>query len=186
MSRIGKQPIAIPDSVKLTGAGSQLTVEGPKGKLSHKVPDGIVYEHKTETKELLVTRVSESRPHRELHGLTRTIISNMVVGVTEGYKKELEIHGIGYTAKLNGNKLDLLLGFANIISVEIPSDLKVEVIAQTNPGRVLVSGCDKQRVGQLAATIRSKRKPEPYQGKGVRYTGEAIRRKAGKAFVGAG
>ena len=186
MSRIGKQPIPVPDKVKVSLDGSFVTVEGPLGKQEHRMPIGITAEVDTENKQVVVSRVSDAKPHRELHGLERTLIANMVIGVTDGYKKELEIIGIGYSAKLAGATLELGVGFANTIVLDIPDGLKVEVLQPTNPGRLAVSGCDKQAVGQLAARIRAVRPPEPYQGKGIRYAGEEVRRKAGKAFVGAG
>ena len=186
MSRIGKQPITLPESVKLSMSGNDVTVEGPLGRLQHCLPNGINCKHDTENRQLVVTRASDSKPHRALHGLTRALVKNMVVGVSEGYKKALEIHGVGYNVKLDGNRLALHVGFANTIVVEVLAGVKVEVTSPTNPGRVIVSGCDKQRVGQVAAQIRAVRPPEPYQGKGIRYVGETIRRKAGKAFVGAG
>jgi large subunit ribosomal protein L6 len=187
MSRIGKQPIALPDGVTVTVKDSDLTVEGPLGKLRHTLPRGITCaEGDAPERQLVVRRASENKRQRELHGLTRTLINNMVVGVTKGFQKELEIHGIGYSVKLSGDTLDLQLGFANTVRIAVPGDLKADVKSTTNPGQVVVSGCDKQRVGQLAARIWAARKAEPYQGKGVRYAGEEIRRKAGKAFVGAG
>ena len=186
MSRIGKQPVAIPGSVKLTQSGSELSVEGPLGKLAHRLPDGISADYDAESKQMLVTRATEQKRHKALHGLTRTLIDNMVVGVTDGYKKELELVGIGYSVKLEGQRLALQLGYANAVYMDIPEGLKVEVTSPTNPGRLVVSGFDKQQVGDLTARIRKLKLPEPYQGKGFRYTGEVIRRKAGKAFVGAG
>lgn len=186
MSRIGRQPIAIPDSVKLTRNGDEVAVEGPLGQLRLRLPDGITGELDNERKQFLVKRATNSKRHRALHGLERTLVQNMVIGVTEGYKKELEIIGIGYSATLAGNTIAFQVGYANTVSLEVPEGIKVEVLQPTNPGRVVVSGCDKQQVGQFAARIRAIRPPEPYQGKGIRYAGEAVRRKAGKAFVGTG
>ena len=184
MSRIGRQPVPVPDNVKVTLNGSDVSVEGPLGKLERRVTHGITCEMDTEKKQIVVSRVSDAKPYRERHGLERTLINNMVIGVTQGYKKELEIVGIGYNVKPVEQALEFQLGFANAVTVQIPEGLKAEVIQPTNPGRIAVTGCDKQQVGQLAARIRSIRPPEPYLGKGIRYSDEVIRRKAGKAFVG--
>lgn len=186
MSRIGRQPIVIPEGVKLTRSGCELTVEGALGKLTHRLPEGISAEYEAEAKQVLVKRATEQKRHRALHGLTRTLIANMVVGVTQGYAKELELVGIGYSVKLEGKRLALQLGYANTVYVDFPGTVKVEVTSPTNPGRLVVRGCDKQQVGDLTARIRALKPPEPYQGKGFRYLGEVIRRKAGKAFVSAG
>ena len=186
MSRIGRLPVPVPDNVKLAVNGSEVTVEGPLGKLTHRVSRGIACEMDPEKKQLVVTRASDAKPYRERHGLERTLISNMIIGVTQGYRKELEIVGIGYNVKPAGKNLEFQLGFANPVSIEIPEGLKAEVIQPTNPGRIAISGCDKQQVGQVAARIRALRSPEPYLGKGIRYSNEVVRRKAGKAFVGAG
>lgn len=186
MSRVGKQPIALPEKVKATVQASKVVIEGPLGRLEHVLPAGIACE-KDEAKKLLVlTRAADNKPMRMLHGLSRSLVRNMVVGVTQGYKKELEINGIGYNVKMEGKFLTMELGFANTIKMEIPQGIKVEVTQATNPGRMSISGADKHGVGQFAASVRSKRPPEPYQGKGIKYTTEVIRRKAGKAFVGAG
>ena len=184
MSRVGRQPIPVPDKVKLTIDGSRVAVEGPLGRLERHVSPGISVEFDAEKKQLIVKRASDAKPYRECHGLERTLINNMVLGVTEGYRKELEIIGIGYSVRQNGNALAFQVGFANTIELEIPEGIKAEVLQATNPGRLAVSGCDKQQVGQFAARIRAIRPPEPYQGKGIRYAGETIRRKAGKTFVG--
>lgn len=184
MSRVGRQIIPVPDGVKVSLQGDTVAVEGALGRLEHRLPHGITCETDAEKKEVRVNRASNSKPHRELHGLTRTLINNMVVGVAQGYRKDLDIVGIGYTAKLQDNALVLQVGFANTIALDVPEGIKVEILQPTNPGRIAVSGCDKQRVGQFAARIRSVRPPEPYQGRGIRYAGEAVRRKAGKAFVG--
>jgi len=186
MSRVGMQPIVVPDAVKLTIADREVTVTGPLGTLRHRLPDGIACAWDAEKGVLRVERASDLKRHRELHGLTRTLIHNMVVGVTQGYRKELEIVGIGYSVRKEGNALSFQVGFANTVRLELPEGIQVEVLQPTNPGRLAISGCDKQQVGQLAARIRAIRPPEPYQGKGIRYAGEQIRRKAGKAFVGAG
>lgn len=183
MSRVGKKPISLPDKVKVSVEGNRVVVEGPLGRLEYALPSGLSAEVKADENTLLVQRASDAKLQRQLHGLARTLISNMMTGVTEGYTKSLDIIGIGYSAKKDGNALTLQVGFANAIVLPIPDSLKVEVLQPTNPGRVSVSGCDKQQVGQFAARIRAARPPEPYQGKGVRYAGEQIRRKAGKAFV---
>ena len=186
MSRIGKQPIPVPDKVKVAVDGSVVKVEGPKGALEHRVPVGITVALSEDGKEVCVARVSDAKPHRELHGLTRTLIGNMVIGVTEGYKKDLELHGIGYSIKPVEKGLEFEIGLANKITLDLPDGIAVDVVEPTNPGRLVVTGCDKQAVGEFAARIRAVKPPEPYLGKGFRYVGEEVRRKAGKAFVGAG
>ena len=186
MSRIGKQPISIPDKAAVVVDGSLVRAEGPLGKLELRTPAGINVTHDANAKQLVVNRVSDAKPHRELHGLFRTLISNMLDGVTQGYKKSLELIGIGYSITKNGNTLAFELGYANTVTLEIPGDVAVDIEQATNPGKMTVSGCDKQRVGQFAARVRAIRPPEPYQGKGIRYAGEEIRRKAGKAFTGVG
>jgi large subunit ribosomal protein L6 len=176
MSRIGRLPIAVPSSVDVTIEGRQLTVKGPKGTLSRELhPDMTVSQ---EDGTLVVERPTEQKTHKQLHGLTRTLVNNMVVGVTDGYRKGLEITGVGYRAALNGKKLTLNLGYSHPIEIEPPEGISFEV---ENPTRLAVVGIDKELVGQIAAKVRSTRKPEPYKGKGVRYAGEVIRRKAGKA-----
>jgi large subunit ribosomal protein L6 len=176
MSRIGRLPIAVPSSVDVTIDGPQVTVKGPKGTLSRRLhPDMTV---SREDANLVVSRPTEQKTHKQLHGLTRTLVNNMVVGVTDGYRKGLEITGVGYRATLNGRKLTLNLGYSHPIEIEPPEGISFEV---ENPTRLAVIGIDKELVGQMAARIRSTRKPEPYKGKGVRYAGEQIRRKAGKA-----
>jgi large subunit ribosomal protein L6 len=176
MSRIGRLPIAVPSTVDVTIEGRQLTVKGPKGTLSRQLhPDMSV---RQEDGSILVSRPTEQKTHKQLHGLTRTLVNNMVVGVTDGYRKGLEITGVGYRATLNGRKLTLNLGYSHPIEIDPPEGISFEV---ENPTRLAVIGIDKELVGQIAATVRSTRKPEPYKGKGVRYAGEQIRRKAGKA-----
>jgi large subunit ribosomal protein L6 len=176
MSRIGRLPITVPSTVDVTIDGRQLTVKGPKGTLSRSLhPDMTVTR---EEDALVVTRPTEQKTHKQLHGLTRTLVNNMVVGVTDGYRKGLEITGVGYRAALNGNKLTLNLGYSHPIEIDPPAGISFEV---ENPTRLAVVGIDKELVGQIAAQVRSTRKPEPYKGKGVRYAGEKIRRKAGKA-----
>jgi large subunit ribosomal protein L6 len=176
MSRIGRLPIAVPPTVDVTIDGRRLTVKGPKGTLSRSLhPDMIVTRDEG---SLVVTRPTEQKTHKQLHGLTRTLVNNMVVGVTDGYRKGLEITGVGYRAALSGNKLTLNLGYSHPIEIDPPAGISFEV---ESPTRLAVVGIDKELVGQIAAQVRSTRKPEPYKGKGVRYAGEKIRRKAGKA-----
>ena len=186
MSRIGKQPIVVPDKVKVTLRERTVNVHGPNGSLEHRVPTGVNVTMDEANKHILVTRVSDAKPHRQLHGLTRTLIANMIVGVTEGYKKELELHGVGYSVNLTPKGLSVELGLANTPCLPVPEGVAVEVLQPTNPGRLVVSGSDKCAVGEFAARVRALRPPEPYLGKGFRYTGETIRRKAGKAFAGTG
>jgi len=176
MSRIGRLPIAVPSGVDVTIAGRELTVKGPKGTLSRTLhPDMKVSQ---EDGTIVVSRPTEQKTHKQLHGLTRTLVNNMVVGVTDGYRKGLEITGVGYRAALNGKKLTLNLGYSHPIEIDPPEGITFEV---ENPTRLAVVGIDKELVGQIAAKVRQTRKPEPYKGKGVRYSGEYIRRKAGKA-----
>jgi len=176
MSRIGRLPIPVPSGVDVTIEGRQVTVKGPKGTLSRALhPDMTV---SREDGILVVTRPTEQKTHKQLHGLTRTLVNNMVVGVTDGYRKGLEITGVGYRAALSGKKLQLNLGYSHQIEIDPPEGITFEV---ENPTRLAVVGIDKELVGQIAAKVRATRKPEPYKGKGVRYAGEYIRRKAGKA-----
>jgi large subunit ribosomal protein L6 len=176
MSRIGRLPIAVPSTVDVTIEGRRVTVKGPKGTLTRELhPDMTV---SREDGNLVVTRPTEQKTHKQLHGLTRTLVNNMVVGVTDGYRKGLEITGVGYRATKTGEKLTLNLGYSHQIEIDPPSGISFEV---ENPTRLAVVGIDKELVGQIAAKVRSTRKPEPYKGKGVRYAGEKIRRKAGKA-----
>lgn len=180
MSRIGKKPVPVPAGVKVQVADQKIQVEGPKGKLEWAFPAKISVVHDSETNEVRVSRPDDSRDSRALHGLTRALINNMMVGVTQGYEKKLEIVGVGYLAAVQGNILQLRVGFANEIHKKIPADLKVTCPDQTH---IVVQGLDKQRVTQFAAEVRAVRKPEPYKGKGIRYEGEAVRRKAGKAMT---
>ncbi len=181
MSRIGKRPIPVPAAVTVTIAGPKVSVKGPKGELSHIVPDGVSVERLDGV--LHVNRESEAKTHRSLHGLTRTLIDNMVVGVTQGFSKTLEITGVGYRAQLSGKSLTLSLGYSHPVPVQPPDGISfaVQEGRATEPYRVTVSGIDKQLVGETAARIRRWREPEPYKGKGIKYTGEVIRRKAGKS-----
>jgi large subunit ribosomal protein L6 len=177
MSRIGKEPVPIPDGVDVALAGGTVTVKGPRGELSHTVPDGVTVD--LADNQVVVTRASDHRKHRALHGLTRSLIANMVTGVTSGYSKSLEIVGVGYRAQARGNNaLVIQAGYSHPVEVVAPEGVTFEV---PTPTRITVSGYDKQVVGQVAADIRAIRKPEPYKGKGIRYAGEQVRRKAGKA-----
>ena len=180
MSRIGKKPIAIPAGVTVTVKDSVVTVKGPKGELSQVVDRDI--EVKVEGAEVIVARPTEQIRHRAMHGLYRSLIANLVKGVTEGYKKELELVGVGFKAANQGNLLDLALGYSHNIIFEIPKELKVSTTTEKgqNP-KIFLEGSDKQLIGAVAAKLRSLRKPEPYKGKGVKYKDEYIRRKAGKA-----
>jgi large subunit ribosomal protein L6 len=177
MSRIGQQPIAIPSGVEVTIDGGHVVVTGPKGTLEHDAPPTITISR--EGDELSVTRPDDERENRALHGLTRSLVSNMVVGVSEGFAKELEIVGVGYRVQAQGpSKLELQIGFSHSVPVEAPEGVAFEVPV---PTRIIVRGADKQLVGQVAADIRKIRKPEPYKGKGIRYADERVLRKAGKS-----
>jgi large subunit ribosomal protein L6 len=176
MSRIGKLPIPVPSGVDVAIDGQLVTVKGPKGTLSHTVAEPIKVE-RAEDGTLAVTRPDDERHNRALHGLTRSLVNNLVVGVTEGYEKKLEIHGVGYRVVLRGSDLEFSLGFSHPVKVTPPEGITFTVEAAT---RFSVQGIDKQRVGEVAANIRKLRKPDPYKGKGVRYAGEKIRRKVGK------
>ena len=176
MSRIGRLPIDIPSGVDVKVDGSAVTVKGPKGELSLTVADPI--EVKLEDGHVLVTRPDDERESRSLHGLTRTLIHNQIIGVTEGYSKGLEIVGTGYRVAAKGDSLEFALGFSHSITVDPPAGITFTVEGNT---KLAVHGIDKQQVGEVAANIRKLRKPEPYKGKGVRYAGEVVRRKAGKA-----
>jgi len=176
MSRIGRLPITVPSGVDVTIEGRKVTVKGPKGSLSRELHPDMSISREDDT--LVVTRPTEQKTHKQLHGLTRTLVNNMVVGVTDGYRKGLEITGVGYRAVKVGEKLQLSLGYSHQIEIEPPQGITFEL---ENPTRLAVVGIDKELVGEIAAKVRSTRKPEPYKGKGVRYAGEQIRRKAGKA-----
>jgi large subunit ribosomal protein L6 len=181
MSRIGKKPISIPSGVTVTvNGGNEVVVKGPKGELKQAINGDINIEVKEG--EVIVSRPSDQINHRAMHGLYRSIISNMVTGVTDGYSKKLELVGVGYKATNTGNLLDLALGYSHNFIIEVPKELAVatETLKGSNP-TIVISGIDKQLIGQVAAKIRGLRKPEPYKGKGVKYEGEYIRRKAGKA-----
>ena len=178
MSRIGRLPITVPAGVEVTLDGRQVTVKGPKGELEHQVAAPITVQ-KNESGELVVERPDDERMNRSLHGLTRTLVNNMVTGVTQGYEKKLEIQGVGYRVIAKGpTQLEFALGFSHPVIVDAPAGITFKV---ENPTHFSVQGIDKQMVGEVAANIRKIRKPEPYKGKGVRYEGEHVRRKAGKA-----
>ncbi|MEE1014011.1 MAG: 50S ribosomal protein L6 [Clostridia bacterium] len=177
MSRIGKMPITVPAGVTVTiGANNEVTVKGPKGELTKQLPKDMILDLNGDTLE--VKRPSEIKEHKSLHGLTRTLLSNMVTGVSEGYKKELEINGVGYRAAKQGNKLVMNLGYSHQVEMEEADGITIEV---PQPNQIIISGADKQKVGQFAANVREKRPPEPYKGKGIKYVDEYIRRKEGKA-----
>ncbi|MCA1839746.1 MAG: 50S ribosomal protein L6 [Actinomycetota bacterium] len=176
MSRVGQAPITIPDGVSVSIVGSTVTINGPRGELQRSIPEHIGVEQADS--EIRVTRERDSREVRALHGLIRSLLANMVQGVTEGFEKRLEIHGVGYRATKQGNDLELAVGFSHSVKKPAPDGIDFEVPA---PTRITVKGIDKELVGQTAAEIRAIRKPEPYKAKGIRYEGEHIRRKAGKA-----
>ena len=176
MSRIGKMPVAIPAGVEVTlGKDNLVTVKGPKGTLTQQMHPAITL--KQEGAEILVSRPNDEKENRALHGLTRALLHNMVVGVTDGFKKELEINGVGYRAAKEGNKLVLTIGYSHTVEMPEIDGIKIDV---PQPNQIVISGCDKQKVGQFAAEVREKRPPEPYKGKGIKYVDEVIRRKVGK------
>jgi large subunit ribosomal protein L6 len=175
MSRIGRSPVPVPSGVEVAIQGRELTVKGPKGTLERRIPGDISV--RQEGAEILVERPDDERDNRALHGLVRSLVNNMVLGVSQEFTKELEIIGVGYRANLQGASLDLALGFSHPVKVDAPQGITFEVPA---PNRIVVRGIDKEQVGQVAADIRAIRKPEPYKGKGVRYLGEYVARKAGK------
>lgn len=179
MSRIGKQPVTVPAGVDVTIDGNVVTVKGAKGELTREFSPILTIEQ--DGGQILVTRPDDTREARSLHGLTRTLIHNMVVGVSEGYSKKLELVGVGYRAALKGSNLELSLGFSHPVVVEPPEGIAFEVPSQTE---IIVTGISKEKVGQVAADVRKWRPPEPYKGKGIRYSGEHIRRKLGKAAKG--
>ena len=176
MSRIGRMPIPVPAGVEVDIKGSEVTVKGPKGTLFHTVVEPI--EVTREDGSLRVTRPDDERRNRQLHGLTRTLVANMVTGVTDGYQKTLEIQGVGYRVQARGSALEFSLGFSHPVLVEAPEGISFQI---ETPTRFHVQGIDKQKVGEVSANIRKLRKPDPYKGKGVRYQGEVVRRKVGKA-----
>jgi large subunit ribosomal protein L6 len=177
MSRIGKTPIPIPSGVEISVSGSTVEVKGPKGSLTHDLPDQVSLSHDDGT--ITLDRVDDERASKALHGLSRSLVNNMVTGVSEGFRKELEIVGVGYRCHAKGkDQLEFQLGFSHPVNVQAPEGIEFDVPQQT---QIIVSGIDKQVVGQVAAEIRALKKPEPYKGKGIRYAGEHIVRKAGKA-----
>ena len=179
MSRVGKNPVPIPDKTKVEVSGQNVAVSGPKGSLSRVIHSDIAAVVKDQT--VLVTRSSDLKKHRALHGLTRALINNMVLGVSDGFKKELEIRGVGYRAELKGRALVLNVGYSHQVVIMPPDGITITVFPKVN--RIAVDGVDKELVGEVAAKIRSVRKPEPYKGKGIRYVGEEVRIKAGKSAV---
>jgi large subunit ribosomal protein L6 len=183
MSRIGKQPVAVPAGVKVNVTDGKVQVEGPKGKLEMAYHRNMAVKLNDKTKALEVTRPDDERQNRALHGLTRSLIANMVRGVTQGFEKRLKIEGIGYQARMDKKAVVLTVGYANAITMEPPAGVTVEL---PDPTTIVVRGADKQAVGQFAAEIRATRKPEPYKGKGIRYEGEQVRRKEGKSFTSGG
>jgi large subunit ribosomal protein L6 len=176
MSRIGKKTVTVPAGVTVEFEGKTVSIKGPKGQLSWTMPEGIVIEREGDS--LQVTRISEERFVRAMHGTARALVANMVEGVSEGFRKNLEIQGVGFRATKKGDLLDLSVGYSHPVEHPIPSDLEVTVTDNT---KILVEGIDKQKVGQFAAEVRSYYPPEPYKGKGIRYAGEVVRRKAGKS-----
>lgn len=177
MSRIGNSPITVPSGVDVSIAGAQVTVKGPKGTLERSLPEGVTIREDDGT--LFVERGDDEARSRSMHGLARTLLNNMVVGVTEGFSKELEIIGVGFRATAQGSdKIDMALGFSHPVLIEAPEGITFEVPA---PNRIIIRGSDKETVGQIAANIRQLRRPEPYKGKGIRYVGEHVARKAGKS-----
>jgi large subunit ribosomal protein L6 len=181
MSRVGKNPIPVPSGVDVDLKGSHIKVKGPKGELERTLHAEMIVEMGQE--EILVKRPSDSKPHRSLHGLTRTLVANMVEGVSQGFVKNLEIEGVEYRAEMKGKALVMALGYSHPVRYEPAAGVEIEV---PEPKKIIVKGIDKQKVGQAAAEIRGFRPPEPYKGKGIRYVGEQVRRKAGKAAVGTG
>ena len=183
MSRIGKKPVTVPDGVTVTVSGKTITVKGKGGELKLAFHPAMEVSVDTATKEIAVKRPNDERENRALHGLTRALIQNMVMGVVQPFEKKLEIQGVGYQASIAGKSIALQVGFANTIKLPIPSSVQVKLPDATH---IHLASADKQAVGQFAAQIRGVRPPEPYKGKGIRYEGERVRRKAGKAFAGGG
>ena len=179
MSRIGKMPISIPNGVEVTlGEGNLVTVKGPKGTLSQKLSEKMTIAN--DNGVITITRPNDEKENRALHGLTRTLLNNMVVGVTEGYKKELDVNGVGYRVAKEGKKLTMNIGYSHPVVMEEIDGITIDV---PSPNKIIINGIDKQKVGQFAAEVRGKRPPEPYKGKGIKYTDEVIRRKEGKTGV---
>ncbi len=179
MSRIGRKPVNIPAGVEAKLSDGAITVKGPKGTLTQKIHPNM--DVKIEGSEIIVTRPDDDKLNRSLHGLTRSIINNMVIGVTEGFKKELDVNGVGYRVQKQGKNLVMNLGYSHQVIVSDTDDIKIEA---PTPNKIIITGIDKQKVGQFAAEVREKRPPEPYKGKGIKYVDEVIRRKEGKAGKG--
>lgn len=177
MSRIGKLPIPLESGVKVAVSGTEVSVQGPKGKMAHALPRGITAE--VDAQQLLVRRLDDSKAQKSLHGLSRSLLANAVHGVSKGFSKDLEIHGVGMTAQLTGKSVTFKLGYSHPIVYPVPEGIEVKI----DRNRLTVSGCDRQRVGQVAAEIRDLRRPDVYKQKGIRYVGEHLRKKAGKAGV---
>ncbi len=191
MSRIGKRPIAIPDGVKVNVSGRTVTAEGPKGRLSMELRPEVDVSVDEDASELTVTPRDDGRDTKSYHGMTRSLLANIVEGVTNGFTRQLEVYGVGYGVQLQGRKLSVTAGCSHPLIFDVPEGLEVTVdVAQARgdeqPARFTISGVDKQAVGEFAADIRKTRPPEPYKGKGIRYAGEQVRRKVGKAFAGTG
>ena len=180
MSRIGKQPVPVPSGVKIQLADGKVKVEGPKGKLELAPHPAMKVTHDDKAKVIQVARGDDERQSRALHGLTRSLIANMVEGVTKGYEKKLKIEGIGYQARMDKKAVVLTVGYANAVAMQLPDGVTVEL---PDPTTIIIKGADKQKVGQFAAEVRAARKPEPYKGKGIRYDTEVVRRKEGKSFA---
>lgn len=185
MSRIGKQPIVVPADVKVSIANNKVTVEGKKTKLEFTHHPNMLVKFDAAAKQINVNRPNDDRINRSLHGLTRTLINNMVIGVTQGFEEKLKVEGLGYQARIEGKSIVLSVGFANQIKLTPPEGVTVEVTDKEGTA-ISVKGADKQKVGQFAAEIRASRKPEPYKGKGIRYLDEVVRRKEGKSFASGG
>ncbi len=181
MSRIGKKPIPVPAGVKVQLADRRVNLEGAKGKMSLAIHPRMTVNWDDKTRVIQVVRPGDSKQDKALHGLTRALLANAVAGVVSGYRKALEIQGVGYSARVQGNKLMLTVGFANVVEMPIPAGLKVET---PTPTQIVITGADKQMVGHFAAETRKVRPPEPYKGKGIRFEGEVVRRKPGKQFAG--
>ncbi|MDA0808966.1 MAG: 50S ribosomal protein L6 [Planctomycetota bacterium] len=179
MSRIGKKPIEIPANVEVSVSGREICVKGPNGTLQWQHPEGVSVVVESDSRRVTVSRDSDTGTLRAFHGLTRALVNNMVVGVVEQFEKRLEIQGVGYQATLSGGELRLQVGFSHSVDLKVPSDVDCSLVS---PTLIVVKGCNKHSVGQFAANIRAVRPPEPYKGKGIRYQGEHVRRKAGKAF----
>ncbi len=189
MSRIGKKPVSLPSGVKVEIQGRRVAVTGPKGNLVFEHPDGVAVAHDSANNQVCVSRASDAAQNRAFHGMTRALINNMVLGVTKGYEKKLEIYGTGYNCAVSGKTLEMNVGYSQPVRLQIPEGIKVNIEVPAargdeTPAKLAVSGIDKQVVGQFARSIKDARHPEPYKGKGVRFEGEQIRRKAGKAFAG--